>query len=232
MDKTVTRPLTPVELDVISWIEHFCFNSKGQLPSDDLVKAEFPGFNYKEAKSDPTFATALINRGITAPTRHSSGLSNQQVAAVLTVANFADRRAFTTKLNKLGITAAQWKGWLNNPKFKAFLNEATARDLEDSLNVVHDGLLKASDKGDVNAIKFYMELTGRHKPENQTVINLQVYLSRIVESIQRHVSGLPDGQKVISAIAKDFETILKGEIPQSHGNNIVRGEIDGGRTDI
>jgi len=146
----------------------------------------------------------LTQRGINY--KLSNDLTNEQMAAINTMINFQDRRTRASKLRDLGITPAKWQGWLKQKRFKQFLHQLSSTEFSDNLHVAHEGLLKAVDSGKPEAVKLYMELTGRYQsPESQ---NVRLILAHIIESIQRHVKD----PEVIKAIAKDFEAIMAGQL--------------------
>lgn len=144
------------------------------------------------------FRLALENRGIDI----GSELNEEQIAAIISLTNFDDRRARNTKLAEMGISLAKWSGWKRNPTFKAYLESLSNDALRSSVNVAHEGLIKAMDRGQVEAVKYYMEHTGR--AEAPRVQNLQVALARLVESIQIHVRD----PEVLTKIAADFDRIM------------------------
>jgi hypothetical protein len=176
------------------------------------LKDTFPDFDAVAHLRNPTFRTALINRGIKIPVEPGQrirDLTDEQVAAIATVLNFEDKRSRSAKLKSLGISPVQWMGWMKEPKFKKFLHQLSRENFQDSVHVAHEGMLRAVDRGDTNAIKFYMELTGRYTQSTPSEQNIRIILARVIESIQRHVQD-PD---ILRAIATDFDAIMRGEVP-------------------
>lgn len=206
-------PLTPIQLEVITYIEQYWYQ-KESFPSVDGLRGRFPGFNIEENLKHETFRLALYNRGIEAPVglnnegKFPDELSTEQLAAINSILNFEDKRSRAAKLKELGINPSQWTGWMKNPVFKNFLQEMSAVNLNDSVHIAHEGLMKSVDKGDTNAIKFYMELTGRHTQGDVNQQNIKVVLARVIESIQRHVQD----PHLLRAIAADFEVIMSGGV--------------------
>lgn len=209
------KPLTTDMLDVIGYIEQHWIRY-GKFPPVGSMKSRYPKFNLKTAMKHNTFRLALDNRGITVPLNtyledlpenDIPDLTNEQVAAITVMVNFHDPRSRTRKLNEMGISPTKWNGWLLNTKFKEFLHDLSARNFQDAVNVAHEGLLKAVDRGDTNAVKLYMEMTGRYTQTSGQNQNIRVILARVIESIQRHIRD----PEVLRAIANDFEIIMRGE---------------------
>lgn len=206
------QPLTLPELRFVNWIEQH-WNKYKKFPTTVIIRERWPDIDYMSVMANPTFIEALSNRGIQAPLSDGlpDELTQEQVAAVGLVLDYADKRSHNTKLRSLGITPGKWQGWLKNQVFKDYLHTLSTHSLEDALHVAHTGLISATERGDVNAIKYYMELTGRFSSDSGQTQNFKVMIQRIVESVQRHVKD-PD---IIRLLASDFEVIMRGEIPQT-----------------
>lgn len=205
--ETKLRPLSTEQLEVIAYIEEY-WHRNSRFPPVGQIEKNYPEFDLVNSLTHETFRLALHNRGIKAPSVGDAvGLTPEQVAAIVTVINIEDKRPRHVKLKELGITPARWAGWLKQVEFKEFLHDMSQTQFDDVLHIAHEGLLKAVDRGDTNAVKLYMELTGRHTPVTETQQNLKLILARVVESIQRHVKD----PVLLQAIANDFELIMRGE---------------------
>lgn len=203
------KPLTPEMLEVIAYIEHHWYKHE-QFPPVGFIKKHFAEFNLDAALAHETFVLALVNRGITVPKVGKDtipiDLTPEQIAAILTVLDFDDRRSRTAKLKALDIPPTKWAGWLKDKNFTNFLQQISTTRFQDSVHVAHEGLFKAMDRGDTNAIKFYMEATGRYTANTATSQNIRLILARVVESIQRHIKD----PAVLRAISNDFDEIMRG----------------------
>lgn len=197
--------LSNIQIRAVCWIEVYYNQNSGRFPPVEKILAEFPDLDIEDFLSDELVSRALHNRGITRRRRKS--ITDEQAAAILTVANYDDRRPIPAKLKSLGIPVTRWNGWKKDYAFRNFLHSQIKDSGENSLDRVWDGLLKAVDKGDVAAIKYYMELTGRTPSTSE--MNFKLAVSRIIESVTRHVSD-PDK---IRAIGRDFEMIMAGQDP-------------------
>lgn len=199
-------PLNAHEIGAADWIQIY-WHQKGLFPTKKEFEKNNPLCELETLLKHPTFQLALANRGI--DHRPDGNLTAEQSAAIIAVCNYADRRSQTTKLRALGIGPEKWKGWLRNKKFKDFLHSMAASDFHDSLNIAYAGLMRAVEKGNVDAIKFYLELTGRYTPTSVNEQNTKVVVSRLIESIQRHVKDPLALQRIVS----DFVAVSGEETP-------------------
>lgn len=201
------------ERHVVSWIEQTYHQTKA-FPTVQAIQQAWPKtFPTQNHVEDwliaPKTKAALNNRGLTPNKPNQLPLSETQAAAILTVANLSDKRSVTTKLKSLGVTLTQWNAWKKQSKFREFLFSQLNEDFDSSLDRALTGLLAGVDKGDTRAVQLYLEMTGRQPTENER--NYKLAISRIVESISRHVKD----PVVIKAIADDFQLIEQGIEPLS-----------------
>lgn len=201
-------PLSMLELQVINWVEQY-WNEHGKFPPVGTIRSRFPdGPDVLERES---VRVAMANRGISVPIgdEFPTELTQEQLACVSVILDWSDRRSHSAKLKSMGVTATKWAGWMKNSIFRDYVHSLSTRNLEDALHVAHEGLVNATSKGSVEAIKYYMELTGRYTADSGQMANFKVMVQRMVESIQRHVKD----QDVIRLIAADFEVIMRGDTP-------------------
>ena len=235
--------LTSKELKIVYFIEQH-WHENSSYPRDTDVCSEFGihFFDLRKLYSSPQFKAAMNNRGIPAkvvkaPTPKTKAknqppdskgasvgsalmdpalavLTNAQIAAVTVVTNFADKRPMEKKLKDLGILPSQWGGWMKQKRFKEFLHRLTSDNFHDSLHVANEGILKAVERGDVNAARFYYEVTGRYKAGSESIINIRVLLAKVVEVLQYHIAD----PNVLSRIGEDLQAIMAGEEPPNAYN--------------
>jgi hypothetical protein len=208
-------PLTANELTLIGYIEQR-WHATGKFPRAEVLKEKFDTDIKALLADKETFRLALVNRGIKYPNYdlidlQLDGLSNEQVAAIITMVNWDDKRPRATKLKEMGITVVKWNGWMKEAAFVAYLQDLSSRHFQDALDKAQEGLMRSVERGDTNAIKLYMELTGRYSPgsagQGATADNVRVILQRVVEVIQRHVKD----PEILKLIGLDFEKVMNGE---------------------
>jgi hypothetical protein len=199
--------LTVPQIKVIAWIEEWWLR-KESFPPVDALKSFWPDFDLKESLNQELFLKALENRGISLPSADDV-LSNEQLAAIAVMSNFRDTRSPTAKLRAIGVSWTRWQGWMKNKHFKEFLHDLAANNFSDSIDVAQRGLLSSVEKGNVDAIKFYLEATGRYTPQTTESINIKMVLAKLLEVIQMHVKD----QETLRSIAADFEVVMSGGSP-------------------
>lgn len=184
---------------ILPWVETYWHNHK-RYPSDtDLcTRFGFDSLDLQRLHSSKFYDECLRVRGITRDTSH---LTDKQVAAISLITNFSDVRPNAAKLAAIGVTPEEYNGWLSNPEFK---NQLTLR-ADDILDNVYPeaqaALAKKVKTGDVNALKFYYEITGRAtSPE---AVNLKLTMVRIIEAVQKHVKD----PEILQAIASEINAV-------------------------
>lgn len=191
------EPLNLYEIRLVNRVEQY-WHQHHSFPPDDF-------FDGTLVLEKPAFKRAMSMRGIIMPSEIED-LTSEQMAAILSVTNYLDKRSQASKLKALGITNQQWQGWLVNPKFKQYLHNTSSSTFNDALHTAQEGLMRKVEAGDVNAVKFYMEMTGRYTESGGQVENLKVIISRLIEVIQRHIKD----PEQLRAISTDFNTVLSG----------------------
>lgn len=200
----------------------------GKFPSVGVLERQISGFNLNQALRKESFINALERRGIDLPNKidRTYELSSLQVSAVAAITNFNDKRRPATKLKELGITMGQWQGWLKNPKFRKYLHTLSSLEVSDGLYVAHQGLMDAMERGQVEAIKYYMEITGRAPKDSKQEQDIRTVLTRVMEAIQITVR---DPLK-IAEIGRQFDMIMNGgrteQVDPFEGRRQIEGEIE------
>lgn len=204
--------LTGLERTALHYIESYWFEKRMFPPDEHLPE----GFDLKHSLSKEPFKRALFERGITPPrkrfnkSKQAPELSEEQMAAIIAVINHADKRSIKSKLETMGLTLTQWQGWVRNPTFRDKLHEVSTENFEDAIHHAHTGLVTAMDRGEVNAIKLYLELSGRQKDTDPTLKNFKMVVGRIIESLQFRLRDYPELMQDIQA---DMELIFEGRQP-------------------
>lgn len=203
--------MTMDQMKAVNFIEFF-WNQHRKFPSEDEIRTRIPRFDLSEALFKATFKRGLTNRGVPIPEELPFGLTDLQMAGILLVGNMNDRRSIPAKLKSLNISMAKWNGWMKNPEFKNNLHRLVSGDFQDAVHIAQQALVKAVERGDVNAIKFYMELTGRSVDgaSASTVNNLKMVITRLVEVIQFHVQD----PETLRAIRADLAAVMDGKEPE------------------
>lgn len=142
---------------------------------------------------------ALEKRGIPWRQHSQDDLTATQVAAAVTIMNFADTRSNDAKLDQLGILPATYYAWLNDPQFKNLVDNLADQNLRNIRPTAIGEFTKLINKGDWQAVKYYLDVTGALQSDDAP--QSEVLLKMIVEIIQKHVKD----PETIIAIAQDIK---------------------------
>lgn len=133
-------------------------------------------------------------------------LTPLQLLTANTMLDLVDQRSDRKKLNDLNVTSKQYQAWLSDPKFSGYM----AQRAEALINhgAQHNAMVALLDRvnaGDIQAIKYYHELIGRHQPNSassrelqeaqRALADLNALMVQIVEIIDDEVDG-PAAQRV------------------------------------
>jgi hypothetical protein len=125
-------------------------------------------------------------------------LSHEQLQCIAIMTDPTVRGGRIARLKKAGVSETKFKTWMNSHHFREAYTSLANSILENSLGDVNIGLVNAAEKGDVPAIKFFYEVTGRYNPQDRSVMDAMSILNAVVDIVQRHVVD-PDVLKAMAA---------------------------------
>lgn len=181
---------------IVPWVEIYWHKNK-RYPSDIELCTRF-GFeplDLQRLHSSKFYDECLRERGIS---RDSSQLTDKQVAAISLITNFSDVRPNAAKLSAIGVTAEEYNGWLSNPAFKSELTNRADDILDNVYPEAQAALAKKVKSGDITALKFYYEITGR--AQSPETANMKLTMIRLIEAVQKHVKD----PAILQAIASEI----------------------------
>jgi len=198
--------LTEKEFDLINFIEqawllHGAIPSAARIKELDLCSESF----YKQLLDREDVRRNLLARGIRF-TDNKGVLTEQQLTAANVMLDLTDNRSRKKKLADLRIPTQLWESWLSDPAFQNYLRERSERIIGGNQHEAHLALLDRVRAGDMSAIKYFNEITGRYVPSRGDSVDLPALLMRILEIIQRHVTNNDE----ISQIADDLLMLAQG----------------------
>jgi hypothetical protein len=116
--------------------------------------------------------------------------------------NLSDTRSERKKLSDLGISARTWEGWKRDPVVMEYMRERSEQILGAAIPEAHLALVDKVRAGDMSALKFYYEMTGRYTGQNNG-LDPKVLLSKVFDIIAKHVTE----PQILQAIASDFQLL-------------------------
>ena len=157
------------------------------------------------------FRDGMAERGIEVNAELSE-LNTEQIAAISLLTNFTDRRTPRSKLKALNIPYAKYAGWMKQKAFNDAIRAIAGKGLEESIPLAEVALTQKAAEGDLNAIKFLMEVTGRHNPAQQQAVDAQQLVSIMVDAAQEVLGRDPEMLRAYIDTVKLRAQAVKGII--------------------
>jgi len=135
------------------------------------------------------FKRCITIRGVDISPYIKNGLTSEQMYVISFITDPTVTGALGTRLKKVGVKYSTWRAWMRNSTFRDTFNSIASQLLEDNFHEVERGLLNSATKGDINAIKFSYEITGRWDPNKKNAMDVASVLASVVEIISKHVTN-------------------------------------------
>lgn len=197
----------------------------GTLPSASGIKSlceeHITDVELNKILSSDNFARSMASRGV--PWRKSHGLSSLQMHVLAIVTDPTNKKPLATKLKQAGITYQQYRAWMREPAFFQYFNSITEGMLTDHIGDFNTVVTQKALNGDLNAIKYANELSGRHDPNKQAVLDLKSLVAQLLEIIMTEVTDTETLERIQTKFALTMQT--QGLIP---GGPSIKGEINNG----
>ena len=213
---------------------HYEWTLKGELDHVEVAKAYgYSKEEYESYISDPGVVSALIERGINPRhlvTKHDVEIRSKLTPVQLIVANammdLVDTRSPKKKLQDNGVSSATYQMWLRDPEFSGYLQQRAESLIGDSQHEAMIALMDKVTSGDLKAIQYYHEITGRYVQQpnspvgtnNQDLHNIVVRMVEIIidevddadtaARIADRIKGLVIGNQVAHALTGPTEVIV------------------------
>jgi hypothetical protein len=154
-------------------------------------------------------------RGIT--TVGKPGLSAEQELALSIILDPSAGKGLSQRLRKAGVTRAKYEAWRRNPVFAAHLAQIGENVLKANETDMMVTLAGLGADGDLNAIKFAFEVTGRHDPQQRQIMDVQQVMAQMVEIVKTHVKD----PATLEAIGRDLMMLASttGAVPPAAPTN-------------
>jgi hypothetical protein len=131
------------------------------------------------------------------------GLTYEMTSTVAVLLDTTRVDSLRSRLRDVGVTYNTYQTWLKFAPFRNMIEAGADQMLSNSYVDMNRALVQQAVKGDVNAIKFAYELTGRYDPNSKQVMEVNAVIASMVEIIQKHVTD----QDTLSSIALDLQML-------------------------
>lgn len=192
----VVNPFRSREEKLVTALE-IHWNEFGNLPSGEKLVARGIVSSVEEftdLMKDEWVIKALDALGISVDPDLQI-LTPKQLAAVQIMFDFHDGRSDIKKLRDLGINSQTWDNWLRDPVFQKYVQTKIGNLYEDNTHEVDRALFLKARTGNVEAIRLYNAITGRHQVEETPKIGqieAHVFIMRLFEVLQMSLIEQPD----------------------------------------
>lgn len=217
-----TKGLSPEQIEFVTVVDYE-WHLKGTLIPESL-KAEY-GYSEEEFTSlaeSVVVQQALTERGINfkaiAPDAEMvkalgrSKLTPIQLIVANSMLDLVDTRPPKKKLADLNVSPYQYQSWMKDPEFSNYMKERSEGLLSDVSHEVMLALIDKAMSGDMKAVAYYHELTGRFIQTTSSNTgggaqhDLQQMIVRIIEIIVDEV----DDPAVAASIANRLKGLVMG----------------------
>lgn len=113
----------------------------------------------------------------------SHSLTPVQMVTANAMLNLIDTRSEKKKLSDCGVTPAQWQAWLRDPVFSDYLKQNSELLLQNSQHEASLALMDRVRAGDPQALKLYLEYTGRFVSKSDGAGNSNQDIQSLITSI-------------------------------------------------
>lgn len=195
--------LSPEAHELLNFLEQYWY-LYGQLPTKEkcVEKEACSAAVYDNWVPREIFREAMRRRDIPVPgeSKNNGVLSEHQLIVANALFDTHDTRSQVKKLKELRCSPRTYQAWLRDPAYQEYIRTRSENLLGDNQHESHLALLDRVKSGDINAIKYYNEITGRYIPNNKDSVDVNAVLHRILEIIQIHVKD----PAVLGAISQDM----------------------------
>jgi hypothetical protein len=115
-----------------------------------------------------------------------------------------DKRSKSAKLKAANITTLKFDKLLQNNKHRAYWDKKCKQMVAVAQTYGDVALVRNVENGDLQSIKYFYELTGKYRGQEETITNLMSLISVLMEILAKYVEG-----PILSQIADEFEKKLQ-----------------------
>lgn len=203
------RVLPSIFKDILSGSYMYFMKYKMVPDAEELHKTYCPQYKVSDLKkvlTSPQYRYAMMVRGI--DMESENGLTAFQEAAISIMAT-PSGKPFETKLRMAGVAPSTWRAWLRNPKFREVWDDIGGSVLKDHENDMLVALVGQANNGDVSAIKYAFEVSGKYSPNRQQNIDATLFVAQVLEIIQEEVKDIETLQRIAARMQ------MMGQAPAS-----------------
>jgi hypothetical protein len=136
----------------------------------------------KQFKATEEYRELMLEVGI--EVTEVTQLNERQIMTLKKLSETGDKRSKTAQLKALGVSTTEWRGWMRQQEFYESFQKMVGGSVKDALLMSEVKLADMAESGDLNAIKFLWEYTGKHNPSQQQALDAQQLMNVMIDSAQ------------------------------------------------
>jgi hypothetical protein len=156
------------------------------VPSIQSEDDRLPTKQLKELVETTRFREALRNRGIPLPDQ--TALEPKQVALLAILADQSVIMSEREKCALLDIPYERFLGWLEWPAFRIKYQGTYEKALKRATEQGDAQLAALINQGNLNAIKYANEMTGKYRPQDAQAMSVVYILNMVLSILQKHLT--------------------------------------------
>lgn len=144
--------------------------SMGMLPTVQSLRGvnpDLPAKQLGELMETERFKLACEELGVRLS--DTPGLEPEQVAALAIYLDSSTDATHAQRLRAAGVSGAKWRGWMRNPVFAGYLQQAAGQAMFDAIPLAQQRVVEAAGRGERWAVELLMEMTGVHDRRGEGV---------------------------------------------------------------
>lgn len=138
----------------------------------------------------------MLKHGVTVeedlPVGESNGLTAEQISVISHLTDTTTTKGIPSRLKELGIKPVTYRAWLRQKPFNDAIKKLAGNALTDAIPMAETMLATQAQAGDLRAIKFLFEVTGRHDPMRQQQVDTQALIAVMIDCIQQVLGQHPE----------------------------------------
>lgn len=131
---------------------------------------------------------------------NDNGLTAEQMGLLTILSNPSDGKDLRGKLRLAQIPWSKYQLWLKEKEFRRAHDKLLGESLKAMMPIAEQQLAAKIAGGDINAIKFGMEVTGRHNPNGQKQLESEALLGILLEVIEEEIKDMGVLQRIAAKV--------------------------------
>jgi hypothetical protein len=155
----------------------------------------------------------------------SDALLPIQLLLINSLLDFNDPKPDHKKIKELGISSRTYSAWRRDPAFLSYLKKRVEGIVGEDDDEISRSLFERARDGDITAIKFYYEITGKYRPQSAgQQQDFRYLILRVQEVLLRNLQGYPELMQKIGLELENIsnEVVVHADIAET---KVIKGQL-------